>query len=345
MRLNTVPLIKVLAFVGTMSLLIAAVGVVFGRVRIGASNEFKAIFENASGLRGGSDVRGNGVAIGSVKEVEVGKGHTALVTFIVEDSVDLTEATTARIRYANLTGDRYLDLEPGTSQNAAPLDEGATIPLTMTQAALDLDEFFAGFDPLMRGLDPQEMNDLAENIIAVTQGQAGSVEAMLSDVASFTGRLAERDEIIGDTITNLSKALAVMDSHRAEFDELLVGLARLMDGFAKDRVVIGSSLASVSTAAAQTEDLLRRTRPGVKANVDQIGKLAGDINANADDIRDVLDTYPEFGRELARLGAYGAFYNFYLCGVKVKIDVPGEDLDVYTPWVVDNTGRCGGKQR
>ncbi|MFJ9390457.1 MCE family protein [Nocardioides sp. NPDC101246] len=345
MRLNAIPLIKVLIFVGTMSLLIAAVGVVFGRMRIGPSNEFKAMFTNASGLQGGSDVRGNGVAIGSVKKVEVGKGNTALVTFVVEDSVDLTKATMARIRYANLTGDRYLDLEPGKSRGAEPLEGGATIPLKMTKAALDLDQFFAGFDPLMRGLDPREMNDLAENIIAVTQGQAGSVEAMLSDVARFTGRLAERDEIIGETITNLSKALAVLDGHRKEFDQLIVGLAQLMDGFAKDRVVIGSSLASVSKAAAQTEDLLRRTRPGVKANVDNLGKLAGDINANADDIREVLETYPEFGRKLARLGAYGSIYNFYLCGAKVKVDLPGNELDVYTPWVIDNTGRCGGKKR
>jgi phospholipid/cholesterol/gamma-HCH transport system substrate-binding protein len=344
MRINAGPLLKVTAFVVIMGFLIACIGVVFGRVRIEASGDYQAIFNDASGLTSGSDVRGNGVAIGTVKAVELHDGK-AKVTFTVADDVELTEATSARVRYANLTGDRYLDLEPGKSQDAARLSAGATIPLARTQPALDLDTFFQGFDPLMRGLDPQEVNDLAANIIAVSQGQAGSVEQMLGNVASFTNRLADRDEIIGDTITNLSAALQVMDDHRGQFDQLIVGLASLTKGFAEDRRIIGSSLASINTAAVQTADLLRRIRPGVKANLDQIGVLAGHMNDNVVEIREVLDVYPELAGKLGRLGAYGSFFNFYLCGVKVKVDLPGDDLDVYTPWVVDNTGRCGGKER
>jgi len=344
MRINAGPLLKVIAFVTIMGFLVTCVGVVFGRVRIEASSDYQAVFTDASGLTPGSDVRGNGVAIGTVKSVELHDGK-ARVSFTVADDVQLTDATSARIRYANLTGDRYLDLEPGKSQDAARLAAGETIPLARTQPALDLDTFFQGFDPLMRGLDPQEVNDLAANILAVTQGQAGSVEQMLGNVASFTNRLADRDEIIGDTITNLSAALKVMDDHRGQFDHLIVGLASLTKGFAQDRKVIGSSLASINTAAAQTADLLRRIRPGVKANLDQIGVLSGHLNDNVVEIRDVLDTYPEMALKLGRLGAYGSFFNFYLCGVKVKVDLPGDDLDVYTPWVIDNEGRCGGKAR
>lgn len=344
MRINSGPLLKVTAFVLIMGFLIACIGVVFGRVRIEASGDYTAMFSDASGLTPGSDVRGNGVAIGTVKSVDLKDGR-AEVTFTVADDVELTEATSARIRYANLTGDRYLDLEPGKDRDAVALAAGGTIPLARTQPALDLDSFFQGFDPLMRGLDPQEVNDLAANIIAVSQGQAGSVEQMLGNVASFTNRLADRDEIIGDTIMNLSAALQVMDDHRGEFDHLIVGLASLTKGFAKDRKVIGSSLASINTAAVQTADLLRRIRPGVKANIDQMGVLARDLNGNVKEIRDVLDTYPELGAKLGRLGAYGSFFNFYLCGVKVTVDLPGSDLDVYSPWVIDNTGRCGGKER
>jgi len=344
MRIKSAELVKVAVFVVTMGLLISIIGLVFGRVRIEPDSEYDAVFSDASGLVPGSDVRGNGVAIGTVKSVHLDDGE-AIVTFTVADDVELTDHSTARIRYANLTGDRYLDLSPGASQGAEKLDAGGTIPASQTQPALDLDEFFQGFDPLMRGLNPEEMNDLASNILAVTQGQAGSVQTMLANVGRFTRRLSERDEIIGSTITSLSQALTVMDRHRGEFDELIVGLAGLMDGFAKDRAVIGSSLASVNRAAIQTGDLLRRIRPGVKANVDQLGVLAGHLNDNVADIRDVLNQYPAFGAKLGRLGAYGSFFNFYLCGAKVTIDLPGEDLDVYSPWVVDNQGRCGGKER
>jgi len=344
-RINKGPLFKVLAFVVSMGLLIAMVGIVFGRVRIQPSSEFEAVFTDASGLTVGSDVRGNGVAIGSVKSITLEDDRHAVVRFSVADDVTLTEATAARIRYANLTGDRYLDLMPGKDAKAAVLAEGDRIPMSQTRPALDLDQFFQGFDPLMRALDAEEVNELATTVLNVTQGQAGAVEAMLANVGSFTSRLADRDRIIGRTITHLSSALSVLDGHHEDLDDLVVGLADLMDGLAQDRKAIGSSLASINVAAADTADLLARIRPGVKANIDQMGELARAINLNETEIREVLDKYPSFARKLGRLGAYGSFFNFYLCGVKLKMDLPGEDLDVYTPWVIDDKGRCGGVQR
>jgi phospholipid/cholesterol/gamma-HCH transport system substrate-binding protein len=342
-RVSLGPLVKVLAFVLTMTFLISMIGVVFARVRLQPRNTYDAIFSDASGLVAGSDVRGNGVAIGTVKSVKLHDGGGVTVEFTVAKTVQLDEATTARIRYANLTGDRYLDLAPGTGRPAAPLPPGGTIPMSQTQAALDLDRFFQGFDPLMQALNPDEVNQLAQNIIDVTQGQAGAVSAMLANVGSFTSRLAERDQVIGSTIADLSSALALMDRHRGDFDQLIVGLSHLMRGFSQDRHLIGSSLASINQAAAQTGDLLLRVRPDLKANIDQIGTVARDVNGNADDIRQVLDLYPTLLAKLTRLGAYGSFFNFYLCGVRVKLDLPGHDLDVYTPWVHDGTGRCAGK--
>lgn len=338
------PLVKVLLFVGSMGLLITGVGLVFGKVKIQPSHEYRAVFADASGIKTGSDVRGHGVSIGSVTALRLDRGR-ALVTFTVAKDIRLTDAVTARIRWANLTGDRYLDLQPGNRRGATSLAAGATIPLTSTKPALDLDALFEGFDPLMRGLDPGEINELSANILAITQGQAGAVRQMLTNVARFTQGLAGRDELIGQTITDLSKALSVADDHRDDVNDLIAGLASFTKGYSEDRKVIGSSLSSVDAAAAETADLLRRIRPGVKHNIDDLGTLARNLNGNVKDISAVLDLYPEFLGKLGRLGTYGGFFNFYLCGVKVKVDLPGRTLDVFTPWTIDNTGRCAGKAR
>lgn len=342
MRITSGPLLKVLAFVLTTGLLIAMVGVVFARVRLEPSNTYSAVFSDASGLVASSDVRGNGVAIGTVKSVELRGDGGVTVEFTTSRSVELTTTTSARIRYANLTGDRYLDLSPGDPEGES-LTPGGTIPMSRTQPALDLDQFFEGFDPLMQALDPDEINELATNIIKVTEGQAGAVEAMLANLGKFTSGLAERDQLIGETISNLSSALTTVDRHRDDFDDLITGLADFMDGFAEDRRVIGSSLASIDHIAADTADLLSRIRPGLKANIDQMGVLSRSLNANTDEITQVLDLYPTVLGKVIRLGAYGSFFNFYLCGVRVKVDLPGDDLDVYTPRVEDSTRRCGGQ--
>ena len=344
MRISRGPLIQVLTFAVTMGFLIAMVGIVFAKVRIQPSDEYNALFTDASGLTAGSDVRGNGVAVGTVKSIELADDGSARVSFTVAKSVSLTDSTRARIRYANLTGDRYLDLTPGADGSDA-LAPGDTIPVARTQPALDLDQFFQGFDPLMRALDADQVNELAKNVISVTQGEAGAVQAMLANVGSFTSRLAERDDLIGETITNLSEALALLNDHRGDLDQLVTGMSDLMAGYAEDRRTIGASLSSVNVAAKDTADLLARIRPDLKANIDQMGLLSRHINNNTADIRDALDQYPVVGSKIARLGSYGSFFNFYLCGVKLKIDLPGEDLDVYSPWVKDDTGRCGGIQK
>lgn len=342
MRVNLGPLLKVITFVVTMGFLISMVGIVFGRVRLEPSSTYDAVFTDASGLSVSSDVRGNGVSIGVVKDVNLRKDGKVSVTFTVNKTVELTQTTEARIRYANLTGDRFIDLTQGDPASGR-LHAGSTIPVGRTQPALDLDDFFRGFDPLMQALDPAEVNQLASNLLSVTQGQAGAVEAMLANVGSFTSRLADRDEVIGDTVVNLSKALTVVDSQRGNFTDLITRLEALMAGLAKDRRVIGASLSSINDAAAQTGDLLARVRPGVKSNIDEMGRIARNLNSREAFLRSVLDEYPEMLGKLMRTGSYGSVFNLFLCGVRVKIDMPGKSLDVYTPMVETTDGRCGGK--
>jgi phospholipid/cholesterol/gamma-HCH transport system substrate-binding protein len=339
MRVQRSSLIKVVVFVLLTGLGIALVGITFTRIRIEDTNKYSAIFSNASGLREGLDVRASGVLIGTVKSIELHEGGV-IVDFTVPADLDITTATEARIRYANLTGDRYVDLTHGRAVKEQALPPGSVIPLDRTQPALDLDTFFRGFDPLMQALDPQEINKLASNIIGVSEGESGAVRALLQSVGSFTSRLSDRDELIGDVITNLSDALGVVDRRKGDLDQLVVGLSDLLHGLAKDRKSIGNSLESLNVLAVDTADLLAKVRPGLKANVDQIGTIARNLNRNAKSITEVLDIYPSVLTSLGRAGAYGSFFNFYLCDVRVNIKIPGGP-DVLTPYTsTQQVERC-----
>ena len=66
----------------------------------------------------------------------------------------LTEATKALIRYDNLIGDRYLELQEGAGAPSPGCSPGETIPVDRTEPALDLDALIGGFRPLFRALDP-----------------------------------------------------------------------------------------------------------------------------------------------------------------------------------------------
>lgn len=344
MRFKTKSLVQVITFVVSTGLLVAFIGATFSQMRIEKSDTYKAVFSDASGLRNHVDVRGSGVSIGSVKGIERREAGGVLVTFTVPKKLKITESTHARIRYANLTGDRYLDLTPGEDAQATRMAPGSTIPEKRTQPALELDDLFAGFDPLMQALDPNEVNQLTKNIIGVTEGQAGAYESMLANVGSFTKNLSARDELIGDVITQVSETLATVDDRRVELDKLVVDLDRLANGLRKNDAAVVRGLADLSELGTQVADFLEAVRPGLKANIDSLGTVAKNLNDVEPFIRTTLKNAALGLSRTGRLAANGSMFNFFLCGTRVQFDVPGskasDPTKVYSPTLWAKDDRC-----
>src|SRR4051794_17111569 len=81
-----------------------------GNIRPGtAYTTYKAAFSDVTGLLPGDDVRVSGVQVGRITSLKVQNGH-AVVTFALEKDVRLTSAASARVRYKNLLGQRYVSL-------------------------------------------------------------------------------------------------------------------------------------------------------------------------------------------------------------------------------------------
>ena len=120
----------VVCLLGTFALLM-----VFAQLRFQQEKTYKAEFTNVSGLKNGNFVRIAGVEVGKVKKISIKRDATAVVEFSADDSVMLTEGTRAVIRYDNLIGGRYLELQEGAG-GVNRLDPGATIPLDRTEPAL-----------------------------------------------------------------------------------------------------------------------------------------------------------------------------------------------------------------
>ena len=125
-------------------------------------------------------------------------GRRVKVDFDVDRTSPLFQGTTASIRYLNLIGDRYLELKRGDNDQRLPA--GGTIPIERTEPALDLDALIGGFRPLFRALDPDKVNNIAQSIITIFQGQGGTINDILDQTAQLTSALADRDQAIGEVI-------------------------------------------------------------------------------------------------------------------------------------------------
>jgi phospholipid/cholesterol/gamma-HCH transport system substrate-binding protein len=316
--------IKLGIFTVVSVLVTGLLAAIMGNIGFGAGTTYHAVFSSASMLEKGDDVRVAGVNVGEVKNVEHYHRSEALVTFRVDSDLPLTTASRAEIRFLNLVGDRYLSLEQGANRTAEPLAAGETIPIRQTRPALDLTTLFNGFQPLFQALNPQQVNDLSMNLVQVLQGEGGTVQGLLAKTASLTNSLADRDQLIGRVIDNLSQTLTTVDSRHRQLNDLVVGLRDWMADLARDRDTIGASIDNISDLTAVVADLLRHGRPLVKSDVAKLRKLAALLNEkdNRKQLVELFDRLPESLTDQTRTGTYGSWYNYYVCGFSGRITLP-----------------------
>lgn len=317
---TTASLVKLGVFAAVTLVATSILALTIANIQVGTKAAYSAVFSDATGVVAGQDVRIAGVRVGEVTDVRVGDDRTsAVVEFQVIKTSVLTEGTEATLKYRNLVGQRYLALSQGTGE-ARPLRDGATIPRERTHPALDLTVLFNGFKPLFAALSPKDVNELSGLIVQTLQGEGGDINTLLARTASLTSTLADRDAVIGRTVDNLSAVLGTVQAHDDMLLSFIDELQRFTSGLAADREVIGQSLSGINDLSAETAKLLVTTRPHLKDDIAQLGRLTATLNKpdNAKRFEDFITTVPGRIETLTRTATYGSWFNFYLCQFDTK---------------------------
>ena len=312
--------VKLGIFSLVLLLFTAVIIVVFGQMRFDRTTGYSAIFSNASGLRAGQFVRASGVEVGKVSKVElINGGSQVKVDFSVDRSLQLFEESTASVRYLNLIGDRYMELKRGQSDKRLPA--GGTIPIERTEPALDLDALIGGFRPVFRALDPDKVNNIAQSIITIFQGQGGTINDILDQTASLTSALADRDQAIGEVIRNLNTVLDTTVKHQQQFDETVQNFEVLITGLKNREDPIAESTANISDAAGTIADLLADNRPLLQSTIGHLEVIQQPLVDQKEQLNDILVRLPTAFKIIGRAGGiYGDFFNFYACDISLKLN-------------------------
>src|SRR6201986_4312640 len=318
--------------------------VVFGQMRFDRTTTYSAEFNNISGLRSGQFVRASGVEIGKVKEIKlVDGGHRVRVDFDVDRSVPLYQSTTAQIRYLDLVGNRYVELNRGEGEGAGRvLPPGGFIPLSRTSPALDLDALIGGFKPLFRALDPEKANNIATAIITVFQGQGGTINDILDQTAQLTSHIAERDEAIGEVVKNLNIVLDTTVRHRAQFDSTVDNFEKLISGLNTHAEPLAANTAHISNGAGTVAALLADNRTLLHKTLNYLEPIQQTVVDQRDLYDDQIHRTP-IGVNIVgnAAGNYGDWVNFYLCDLTLKTNglQAGGPVRTVKIWS-QPTGRC-----
>lgn len=331
-------LVKFGAFAVVMAVLTAFLFFVFGQYRTGAVTGYSALFNDASRLKTGDSVRVAGIRVGTVNGVSLQPDKKVVVKFDADNSIVLTDGTKAAVRYLNLVGDRYLELVDGPGSTRR-LPAGGQISVDHTAPALDLDLLLGGLKPLILGLNPHDVNALSSALLQVFQGEGPTLQSLLNKSTSFSNALADNDQTIEHLIDNLNTVAATLQKDGGKFSEAVDRLEKLITGLAGDRNTVGTAIDALSRGTTSVANLLSQARPPLSGTIDQLNRVAPNLENDKDRLDAALQKSPRNYRKLARLGVFGATVPYFVCEITLR----GTDLSgktVLAPFFRSDAQRC-----
>lgn len=305
-------------FVVLATLLTATIWSTLQRAVPGTTSSYSAVFTDVLGLRVGDDVRMAGVRVGRVDKIDFTDGYAAQVDFRIEARQQLTDTTKALVRYQNLIGQRYLALAPGTDGGTA-IAPGSQIPLDRTEPSFDVSALLSGFEPLFSVLQPDQINSLSETLIQALQGNEVSLSALITQAAQLAATFGERDQILGDVLSNLSAVMAGLANRSDELETLITQTRSLMDGLYAEGESLKSSVERVAGATDSLVTLIGQVKPGMADA--QRNATAGVLMLlyNGAALDRMAVEFPDFLNGVARFTQYGTYGNAYICGLDVSL--------------------------
>ncbi|GAA3651613.1 MCE family protein [Nocardioides ginsengisoli] len=283
----------------------------------GDTREFKAEFADVNGLRKGDDVKAAGVRVGQVTSIKATTDGAEVGVQLIK-AQPVLDTTKLVMRYQNLLGQRYLALVQ-TGARGAELKDGATIPMDRTDKGFDLTELLNGFRPLFRVLQPGDVNTLASSLIKVLQGEGGTVEQLLAQTGQLTNFLADRDEVIGQVMTNLQPVLENVAGQNDELTRTVSELKSLMTGLARDRKSIGASIDGVSRLVGATSSLLKEVKVPLTRSTDRLVSVADMLQRSRSSLVKAIPAFSTVFESLGRASSYENALNVYVCSLSIAV--------------------------
>ncbi|MEU5843927.1 MlaD family protein [Rhodococcus sp. NPDC047139] len=184
----------------------------------GSATAYQARFGDVFGLKENADVRLRGVQVGKITDISVSEDNRAIVDFTVLDEYRLRESDRLLVKFQNLTGQRYLELE--RSDDAGPEIDPAN-PVLNTVDSFDITTVFNGLKPLLREADPAVYNRLATNVAALIEGSESSPTPVMRDIAELATYAEDRSALMGRLLDNFTALNEQLEGRSENLENIL----------------------------------------------------------------------------------------------------------------------------
>lgn len=310
------PLFRFVLFALVCLLFAGWLTVTLGNITLGADRTaYTARFDDVLGLLVNDNVKVAGVTVGKVTGVRVDDGGAALVTFEVDDDVELPEDSEILVRWRDAFGLRFLYVAPGTSDVlAAGGGEELDFPDDQTRAPTSIGIFLQRVTPFVQALDPALGNEVLRALEESIVGREGEVREIVEDAADLTTTLASRDEAIGRTLDNASVILDEYAQRDQDIRALIDSLVSITDTLARRNDTLDTAVTALADLQAEFGTLVRANDDELRAALDALETTTTTLAANQSQLDEVLAGAPAL-IVYHRVSRLGQWFNVRAVGV------------------------------
>ncbi len=255
-----------------------------------------AVFETATGIYPGDQVRVAGVPVGTITSMHA-EGTQVRIVMAVDDDVAIPADAGAIVVAENLVSARFVQLAP-LYTSGPTLQDGATIPRSRTAVPVEWDEVKTQLNRLAADLGPQadvsstSVGRFIDSAADALDGNGAKLRQTISELSGAAEIFADSSGDLVGTVKNLQTFVSALRNSSEQivaFEDRLATLTTTVDGSRSD---LDAALTDLSEVI---DDVTRFVRDSSDETTEQVQRLANVTQNFVDhrmDLEQVLHVTP-----------------------------------------------------
>jgi phospholipid/cholesterol/gamma-HCH transport system substrate-binding protein len=249
------------AVIGLVAILAAVTfAYAWGTLGLGQGGyEMSGVFAGAGGLETGDEVQVAGVVVGKVTGISPDFQHGyVVITWKVNDGIELGPQTHADVEAANLLGGQYIKLSgPVVRPYASSLPASRRrIPLSRTSIPYTLNQAINSATGIATQLDTASINKILKEAAALNPPSRDQLATMLKNLGDLTTTLNERAPEVEAIIANSRNLTATLASKDTQLGQLLTYGQSLLGVLAQRRDDLAAALGNGATVVSTLDRVI-----------------------------------------------------------------------------------------
>ncbi len=283
---------------------------------------YQAWFTDASGIRKGSSVQVGGIRSGRVSDVEL-TDSKVLVTFTVDQGIDMGIETTAAVEVLNLLGEKYLRITPSGDGDLA---QDEPIPLERTRSAYDIIGVFGDLTTTTEDIDKDALKTAFDVLSETVDSAAPEIAESFRGISRLSRTVASRDEQLQRLFAASNNVSEVLADRSDELVELMGSADLVFEELQKRKDAIHRLLVNARSLARELRGVVTDNQAQIQPALQQVDDLLDTLISREKELKATLAALGPYTQILSNIIGTGPWFDAYavnLLAIPTGEFVPG----------------------